>query len=74
MRTLMIALAVALLTLPALAQEGGRGSKHRGGGEQKTEQQTKTKANDKDYKSALDRLPDQKYDPWGTARPSDAKH
>jgi hypothetical protein len=73
MRTLIIALAVALLTLPALAQEGGRGSKHRGG-EQKTEQQTKSKANEKDYKSALDRLPDQKYDPWGAARPSDTKH
>jgi hypothetical protein len=25
-------------------------------------------ANDKDYKSALDRLPDQKHDPWGTVR------
>ncbi|HUI95172.1 MAG TPA: hypothetical protein VLX44_05425 [Xanthobacteraceae bacterium] len=74
MRALMIALAVALLTLPALAQEGGRGSKHRGGGEQKTEQQTKSKADEKDYKSALDRIPEQKYDPWGTTRPSDAKH
>lgn len=73
MRRLIIALAVALLTLPALAQEGGHGSKHRGGGEPKTEQ-TKNKANEKDYKSAIDRLPDQKYDPWGTARPGDAKH
>ena len=72
MRTFMIALAVALLTTPALAQGGPRGSKH-GGGEQKTEQ-PKTKANDKDYKSALDRIPEQKYDPWGTTRPSDAKH
>jgi len=74
MRTLLIALAVASLTLSAHAQEGGRGSKHRGGGDQKAAQQPKNKANDKDYKSALDRLPDQKYDPWGTTRPSDAKH
>lgn len=73
MRRLMLALALASLMLPALAQEGPRGGKHRGGGEQKTAQ-PKTKANDKDYKSALDRLPDQKYDPWGTTRPGDAKH
>ena len=73
MRTLMIALAIASLTVPAIAQEGPRGSKHRGGG-QKTEQQPKSEANDKDYKSALDRIPEQKYDPWGTTRPGDTKH
>jgi hypothetical protein len=71
MRPFVIALTVALLTLPALAQEGPRGGKHRGG-EQNTEQ-PKSKVNEKDYKSALDRIPQQKYDPWGTTRPGDTK-
>ena len=33
------------------------------------------KANDKDYKAAIDRLPTpaQKYDPWGGMRPADPK-
>jgi hypothetical protein len=33
------------------------------------------KANDKDYKAAIDRLPTptQKYDPWGGMRPPDQK-
>ena len=26
------------------------------------------RANEKDYKSSLDRLPDQKYDPWAKTR------
>ncbi len=72
MRTLTIALAVALLARPALAQEEPRGGRHRGG-EHKTEQ-PKSKVDEKDYKSALDRIPAQTYDPWGTVRPSDAKH
>ena len=72
MRTLIVALTIALLIVPAFSQGMSHGSKHRGS-EQKA-QPTQNKANEKDYKSALDRLPDQKSDPWGTIRPGDAKH
>ena len=71
MRIPVIVLTIVALATPTLAQ-GMRGAKH-----QKTEQKaddTKIKANDKDYKAALDRLPapTQKYDAWGTVRPNDA--
>jgi hypothetical protein len=55
------------LASPAFAQ----------GRHKKTDDKTTTptvKADDKAYKSALDRLPPQKYDPWGTMRPADDKH
>jgi hypothetical protein len=58
------------LAIPAFAQ-----------GHLKNADQQKTttpavKANDKDYKAALDRMPapTQKYDPWGGMRPADDKH
>jgi hypothetical protein len=59
--------------LPALAQGTGHGGRHK-----QTQQKNDTpatKANDKDYKSALSRLPTptQKYDPWGTMRPANDK-
>ena len=68
MRILVTVLTILVLATPAFA----RGAKH-----QKTEQKaddSKLKANDKDYKAALDRLPTptQKYDAWRTVRP-DAK-
>lgn len=72
MRTLIVVLAILSFTLPAFSQSMGRGGKHKGA-EQKT-QQPANKANDKDYKSALDRIPTQKYDPWGTMRPGDPAH
>jgi hypothetical protein len=58
------------LASPAFAQ----------GRHKKTDDKTATtptvKADDKAYKSALDRMPapTQKYDPWGTMRPADEKH
>jgi hypothetical protein len=69
MRILVILLTTVALATPALARGGGS--------HQKTEQKaddSKPKANDKDYKAALDRLPvpTQKYDAWRTVRP-DAK-
>ena len=72
MRILVIVAAILALASPALSQ-GMRGGKHRGA-EQKTD--TKNKANEKDYKDALDRVPTptQKYDPWGNLLPSGDKH
>jgi hypothetical protein len=69
MRILIVALAIASLSLapPALA----RGNKQHAAA-QKTEE-PKNKADEKGYKSALDRLPTQKYDPLGAVRPPDAK-
>jgi hypothetical protein len=72
MRRFAIALTIALLSTPAFAQDVAGSNKHHGAPKQKTEP-AKVKADDKDYKAALDRLPTQKYDPWGAARPVDAK-
>ena len=69
MKRLAIATIIALLAAPAFGQDAAGSNKHHGAPKPKTEA-PKTQANDKDYKSALDRLPQQKYDPWGTARSS----
>ena len=69
MRVLAIATIIAALAAPAFAQDAAGSNKHHGAPKKNTEQ-PKTPANDKDYKAALDRLPQQKYDPWGTARSS----
>ena len=72
MKYIVVALTVTSLALPAFAQDVAGSNKHHGAPKQKTEP-AKVKADDKDYKAALDRLPTQKYDPWGVARPADAK-
>jgi hypothetical protein len=84
MKVLMAAvLAFALLTISVHAQgmpgagggqgtgAGGMGSggKHRGGNGQQTQQaDKKPKVDDKAYRSAIDALPNQKFDPWRNAR------
>lgn len=67
MRTLIVTLIVAFLTVPAYSQDASGGKRHHNN-EQKSEQQTKTKVDDKAYKSSLDQIPTQKYDPWRAAR------
>jgi hypothetical protein len=72
MRTFTIAAAVAVLALiaiPANAQF------KKGGGSQSEETKAKgdakqQKADERAYKSALEKIPDpkEKYDPWGVAR------
>ena len=56
--------AIALVgptALPSLAQKMGN--------QKAKEEAPKKKGNeDKDYKAAVDRLPDQKYDPWRNIR------
>jgi len=47
-------------------------TKHHGAPKKKTEE-PKIKADEAGYKSALDRLPEQKSDPWGRMRPADSK-
>ncbi len=69
MRTLAIATIIAALSVPALGQDmAGSNKHHRAENNEKKNEPAKAKANDTDYKAALDRLPQQKYDPWGTAR------
>jgi hypothetical protein len=72
MRTVVIALAAtAVLVAPAHAQmRGGKGGgKHSAAQQQQSaEQKQKAAAAEKAYKAALDRIPDQKYDPWAHQR------
>ena len=53
--------------MPAAAQMGNKAG---GGGGQRQEKKedAKPKVDEKGYKSSLDRIPDQKYDPWGKVR------
>ncbi len=67
MRTVAIAIIIAALSVPVLAQDTAGSNKHHAA-EKKKNEPAKAQANDQDYKAALDRLPQQKYDPWGTAR------
>jgi hypothetical protein len=56
-------LATVSTTVPASAQgKPGRGPTTPPGPE------PKKKVDDKGYKSSLERIPDQKYDPWGKIR------
>jgi len=69
MRTFVAAaVTIALLTMPAYSQGLTNGKKHHPP-EQKTEE-SKNKVDEKAYKSALDRLPNQKqnFDPWQNVR------
>jgi len=72
MRLFVIAVTVLYvamsLAMPALAQDMGH-SRHKRT-QEKTTAPAANKANDRDYKAALDRMPTptEKYDPWGTAR------
>ena len=66
MKSLLISVAIiaALTTvMPAAAQMTG-GKKGHG----QDTAQPKKKVDDKGYKSALDRIPDQKFDPWSKVR------
>jgi hypothetical protein len=68
MRSFVVALtAIVLLTMPAYSQ-GGR--KHSPQDNTAPTDDKKPKVDEKDYKSALDRIPasQQKVDPWSNVR------
>ena len=68
---------VISLAMPAFGDEEGAGvTRHHGRATPKKTDAAAVKANDKDYKAALERVPapTQKYDPWGGMRPADDKH
>ena len=72
----MAAAAMVALTASAQAQMGqamtsGANANHqndRPGGAPPPQEKHAPRANEKDYKSSLNRLPDQKYDPWAKTR------
>lgn len=68
MRTLLIAALMSVSIAAAYAQDMGGKGHHKGTSDQKADT-TKPKADEKAYKAALDRIPNQKYDPWHTVRP-----
>jgi hypothetical protein len=45
-----------------------RGQSDRPGGAPPPQEKQAPRANEKDYKSSLGRLPDKKYDPWANTR------
>ncbi len=68
MRTLVIALAaIALLIAPAHAQGRGKG-RYSPSQQQSAEQKQKAAEAEKAYKAALDKIPEQKFDPWAKMR------
>ena len=68
MRILIASVAIALMMVPAHAQDMGKSRKHQH--TQKTENTFKTKADDQAYKDALKRIPNstKKVDPWQNVR------
>jgi len=71
MRAFLVTLMLVLLVLPAHAQRAGGHGKHNAGSQPTSDEQKKKKngQQDKDYKAALDRIPDKKpADPWANMR------
>jgi len=70
MRTVVIALAaIVALTAPAFSQGRGKGRHAPAGSDQQAaEQKKKADKAYEDYKAAIDKLPDKKFDPWGNMR------
>ena len=76
LRAVAAVAALVALTASAEAQMGqgmlqganANRQNDRPGGAPPPQEKSSKRANDKDYKSSLERLPDQKYDPWAKTR------
>jgi hypothetical protein len=70
MKAVVIALAtIVVLTAPVYSQGRGKGGGRHAPSQEQTEEQKKKAAEaEKAYHSALDKIPDKKYDPWGGMR------
>ena len=61
--------AIVALTAPAYSQGRGKGGgRHAPSQQQSEEQKTKAAEAEKAYQSAIDKIPDKKFDPWGNMR------
>lgn len=73
-RIVLAAAAIVALTASAEAQMGqgmtssANRQNDRPGGAPPPQEKQAPRANEKDYKSSLGRLPDKKYDPWANTR------
>ncbi len=66
---LFVGVMLALLAPSVQAQHMGRGKKSAAAQQQTAEQKKKAAEADKNYKAALDSIPDKKpADPWGSMR------
>ena len=63
MRLILAAIMIALLTVPSTAQ-----FKSMGEDQKKKDNAPPKKKDDEGYKAAIERLPDQKFDPWRNMR------
>ncbi len=71
MRIVLVLLAIVALALPAQAQRmGGHGGRGKAQPEaaQSVEKKKKAATEEKAYRSAIEKLPEKKYDPWRSAR------
>jgi hypothetical protein len=79
MRLFLAGIIIAMLANSTYAQDvstpgigmgrrGGKGRKPAQNTEQQAADKAKQKAADEAYKAALKKIPDQKYDPWQSAR------
>ena len=61
---------IALAAAPAYSQHRGKGGGKRPAGDEQAAAQKKKKndAAERDYKAAIERLPDKPYDPWHSVR------
>ena len=74
LRAVVAVAALVALTASAEAQQGALSNSNlnrqndRPGGAPPPQEAPKKRVNEKDYKSSLERLPDQKFDPWAKTR------
>jgi hypothetical protein len=74
LRAVVAVAAIVALTASAEAQmgqnvlQGANRQNDRPGGAPPPQEKPTKRANEKDYKSSLERLPDQKFDPWAKTR------
>jgi len=72
MRLILVAMAAALLTVPAVPAYSQQMPRSPAQAPPKKDKEEKTpeqkKAEDKAYKDAVGRIPDQKFDPWRSVR------
>jgi hypothetical protein len=65
MRLILAAIMIALLTVPSSAQFKSMGADPK---QKEKDNGPPKKKDDEGYKAAIERLPDQKFDPWRNMR------